>query len=279
MSKRSFQVRFARPVVGKDGKPLSLKLSVLFKEHGEHLPAQDLSGDRYQVRDLERIGRVWKGTFGKLRDDAPHLVNKSGEEKELDLKDGDRLLEKCHFLYREATNLLVWQLNRSSGGMTRFQEYLSHLTEEAVLVPPIMNTGKLEEILSRNIYEISFGYDKPPTLDARAPKWNQHQFDTMKQMNAGYGKFEFRADRGEQLSARAKALVRQALGMNGVEKMRVRLTDESDPIDLFSAPLKDKITVNQLGRYPAAADVFRELEGAYDRNQSALAPTEQTEPL
>ena len=71
--------------------------------------------------------------------------------------------------------------------------------------------------------------------------------------------------------------IRRALGLSGVEKVRVRLTDDADPIDLFSAPLRDRITVQQQGRYPAAADVFRELESAYERNRSAIA-NEGAEP-
>ena len=140
-----------------------------------------------------------------------------------------------------------------------------------VLVPPLTNEGTIEQILSRSIYEISYSFDRPPQMDARAPKWSQDQFNTMKQIDAGHGKFEFRADRGDHLSAKVKAMARQALGLPGVEKVRIRLTDESDPIELFAAPLKDKILVEQLGRYPSAADVFTELEDAYERNRAALA--------
>lgn len=267
---RKYQVRFSRPVVGKKARPLSGVLSKLHSEQGTHFHPLDLSGERYQVRDLQKVGRVWKGTFGKLRDDAPHLVTSANVEKELDLDDGDRLLEKCHFLYRELGNLLVWQLNRASGGMSRFEEYMSRLQEEPVLVPPIANTAKIEEVLGRNIYEISYSFDRPPSLDKTSPTWSQQQFNTMKQIDAGFAKFDFRADRGGQLSAEVKKMIRQALGMTGVEKIRVRLTDESDPVELFAAPLKDKIEVQQQGRYPAAADVFSNLEEAFERNRAVL---------
>lgn len=281
MAKRKYQVRFARPLVGKAAGTLSSALSALHANHGEHLPAIDFSGERYQVRDLNKVGRVWKGTFGKLRDDAPHLVTSADEEKELELEDGDRLLEKCHFLHRELGNLLVWQVNRASGGMSRFEEYMSRLQGEPVLVAPISNEGKIEEILGRSIYEVSYSFDRPPSLDARSPKWNQDQFTTMKQIDAGHAKFDFRAERGGQLSRKVKAMVRQALRLSGVEKIRVRLTDESDPIELFAAPLKDKIQVEQMGRYPRAADVFSELEDTYERNRTALtaggAPGEEPE--
>ena len=271
MTRRKYQVRFAHPLVGKSADALAEPLRAMNAHHGEHLPALDVSGDRYQVRDLKRVGRVWQGTFGKLRDDAPHLVTSADEERELPLDDGDWLLEKCHFLYREVDNLIVWQINRASGGMSRFEDYMSRLLDEPVLVPPITNEGRIEEILSRSIYEVSYSFDRPPSIDSRAPKWSQNQFDTMKRIDAGYAKFDFRAERGGQLSTRVKAMVRQALNLSGFEKIRVRLTDESDPIELFAAPLKDKIFVEQLGKYPRASDVFNELEDAYDRNRSALA--------
>lgn len=268
--KRTYQVRFARPVVGKEATPLAPKLQQLFKVYGPHLPAQVCGGDRFQVRDLVRTGTVWHGVFGKLRDDAPHLVNGANEERELPLHDGDRLLEKCHFLYRERSNLLVWQLNRASGGMSRLENYLSLASEAVVLVPVLMNTAELEDALRHRIYEISYGYDRPPVMDANAPAWNQRQFDKMKAMEAGHAKFLFRAARKGQLAEGAKDMVRDAFGLNGIKKIRVRLTDESDPIDLFAAPLKHKISVEVLGRYPAAKEVFAELENAYDHNRNLI---------
>jgi len=270
-NRRTYQVRFGRPAIGKNGEPLTSALTALHTQHGAHLPARDLSGDRYQVRDLAKVGRVWKGIFGKLRNDAPHLVNSEDEEKELALEVGDRLLEKCHFLYREISNLLVWQLNRSSGGISRFEEYLGHLLETTALVPVVMNTGQIDEVLNRRVYEISYGYDRPPTRDKLSPIWNQREFDTMKHINAGHGKFEFRANRGDSLGNEVKAMIREALYLNGVKKVRVRLTDDADPIELFSAPLKDKIEVPMWGMYPVTADVFQELETAYHRNRSAIA--------
>lgn len=245
-------------------------LASLHQKHGVHFPVQDTGGDHYQVRDLYKVGRVWQGTFGKLRDDAPHLVTAHNEERELPLNDGDRLLEKCHFLYREAGNLLVWQINRASGGMSRFEVYMSHLCGEPVLAPVVSNTGRIEEILARNIYEVSWTFDRPPSVDSGTPKWNQAEFDTMKQIDAGHAKFDFRAHRGGQLSPAVKTMVREALGLSGIEKIRVRLTDESDPIELFAAPLKDKIEVMQSGRYPTAAHVFSALEQSYDRQRSHL---------
>lgn len=147
-----------------------------------------------------------------------------------------------------------------------------------VLVPVVTNQKQIDDVLSRSVYQISYSFDRPPVLDSTSPRWNQEQFNTMRQLEAGYGKFDFRATRGNQLSSYVKDWVREALNLPGVEKIRVRLTDETDPIELFSAPLKDSILVSQLGRYPSASDVFSELEKAYERNRAALSTDSSQSP-
>lgn len=68
MKTRAYKVRFARPVVGDGGVALGVSLAALHASHSPHLPALDLGSERFQVRDLHLVGRVWKGTFGRLRD-------------------------------------------------------------------------------------------------------------------------------------------------------------------------------------------------------------------
>ena len=77
---------------------------------------------------------------------------------------------------------------------------------------------------------------------------------------------------GSLRGSRAKSMVQQMLSTFGVEKLRVRLTDESDPIELFMAPLRDSIRVELRGRYAVAARVYEELAAAYDRHAGALTP-------
>jgi hypothetical protein len=123
-----------------------------------------LSGEKYQMRDLQHVGAVLKGSFVKLRDDAPHVVAADDQEHELDLEEGDHLIEKCHFLLREIGNVLVWQANRSSGGLTRAQDYLSSLFDELVALPMVMNDAELDQVLNGNLYELDFAYDRPAAM-------------------------------------------------------------------------------------------------------------------
>ncbi len=267
MEFKSFRVYFARTAVGEDGEPLADHLAAAVAEHGENLPACDLSGEKFQMRDLTRVGRVWQGSFVKLRDDAPHVVAADDVESELTLNEGDHVIEKCHFLLREQNNVIVWQTNRSAGGLSRAESYLSQCLRTVVTLPQAMNDAEIDRVLNGQLYEIDFAYARPPTAPNNAPRWSQDAFDMMSNVDAAHAKFMLRAPRGGRLSRTARNMVRQLLNAPGAEKIRVKLTDETDPVELFMAPLKDRIRVMMLGRYAVAGSVYQELEEAFDRNQ------------
>lgn len=271
MKPKTYRVLFASTSVGKDGLPLGPELRSVVAAHGENLPAIPLGGEKFQMRELKRTGTVWQGSFVKLRDDAPHVVAADNKEHELELEDGDHIIEKCYFLLREAQNLVIWQANRSAGGLSRVEDYLSELLGMVVALPPVMNQSELDRVLNGKLYEIDFAYARPP-MDAngRAP-WDQKSFDMMNSVDAAHAKFTLRAPRGGNLGKAVMDMVKGLVKSPDAEKIRVRLTDEADPIELFMAPLRDKITVEMNGRYPQPKSVFEGLEEAYDRHRAYLA--------
>ncbi|MFN4264437.1 MAG: DUF6731 family protein [Aquabacterium sp.] len=273
MTNKSYQVRFATVTVGRrqeDITPLSPRLDRAFERHGSKLPEVVIDGDNYQIRDLVLIGDVWQGVFARLKDDAPHKVDAESNEHEISLDEGDRILEKCFFTYRRRRNLLTWQNNRSVATLSKLQLYLCQVLEDFASVNQCMNEAELEEILSRDLYEIQFSYARLPQTNGNGPRWAQADFDRMRDLHAATGKFLFRAERGSSLGRRASQFVRQALTLQSVEKLRIRLTDDTNPIDLFLAPVKDKITVPLVGRYPDERAMYEALEVAFDRNSELL---------
>ena len=268
MTFKTFKVFFARTSVGRNGVALSPRLQTAAQEHGQNLPVVNLGGEKYQMRDVHKVGTVWKGAFVKLRDDAPHVVGAADDrERELDLEDGDHLIEKCHFLLRERGNVLIWQVNRSAGVLSRAQEYLSALLDEVVLLPQVMNDAELEQVLNSQLYELDFAYDRPTAIAGQAPRWNQDAFDMMAGIDAAHAKFTLRAPRNGSLSTHIKRMVREVLGTPGTGKVRVKLTEDKELVELFMAPLKDNFRVEMFGRYPTTAAVYQELEAAYERQR------------
>jgi hypothetical protein len=55
---KTFKVFFARTAIGRDGIALFPRLLVAIQEYGANLPVLDLSGEKYQMRDLQRVGTV-----------------------------------------------------------------------------------------------------------------------------------------------------------------------------------------------------------------------------
>lgn len=271
---KQYSVRFAKTTAGKDGKQnLGHILADGFKQYQNHFPAKEIAGygtDQYQVRDLQQVGAVWLGVFGKLRDEAPHVVDKNNKETTIQLNAGDKLLEKCHFIYKPSKNVLVWQMNSHSGSFNPFSIYLYELLGTIININIAMNDADIQNILSRNVYELSFSFARPDSLYQGSPRWKKQSFDMMKDADAAHGNFKFRAARGGNLASGIMSTIKSMLGDGGAEKIRVRLTDDADPIELFLAPIKDKISVELKDGYPSSKDVYAELESAYDRRKSLI---------
>ena len=275
LNRKSYKVYFARTSVTKEGKRLRPFLTKLeIDDELPHLRPVVLGGERFQVRDLVKVGTVWRGTFVKLRDEAPNIVNAADVERELDLDVGDHIIEKCHFMYRERDDVLVWQVNRAAGSMTRLQEYLGEILDTYVGLPLIQNSAELAEVLKRELYELEFVYDRPVGRGDGRPKYEQSEFDIMADIHAAHAKFLFRAEKGGRLERTSKRLVQALVGDDNAKKIRVRVTDESEPIELFMAPLRDSITVPLHGRYPAEGQVFAGLEEAFDRQRGNIPQRE-----
>ena len=95
----------------------------------------------------------------------------------------------------------------------------------------------------------------------------------MSGVDAAHAKFTLRAPRGGSLADRTKQMVREMIPALGVSKVRVKLTEDKELIELFMAPLKDEIRVEMIGRYPIPLDVFEALEQAYDRCRDDIPRT------
>jgi hypothetical protein len=270
MANKDYVVHFFTVTVGTKAEPLLAELRSAFNKFGSNLPEVSLDGHGYQVRNLKRAGHVWSAMFAQLRDDAPHVVTGHGTEHELTLEAGDRLLERCHFLYYERSNTVVWQSIRNIGGTSRFQNYLSQALQQFVSVNQVQNEAELDRVLAGQLYELQFQYARPQDLGSKAPEWSSNMFDILKDAHAATARFMLRAPKNGSLAKNTRTWVTHMVKGDAFKKVRVKLTDESKFIDLFLAPLKDSIRVELNGRYPHPGRVFEALNDAYDRQRASL---------
>jgi hypothetical protein len=269
--KKKFRVYFSNTAYGANGVSIIEPLRVCYDNNGRHLPPVLINDDRYQIRDLAKTSTVWAGAFVKLRSDVPHIIDADNTERQIELADGDSIIEKCYFQYRESSNLIVWQNSKNTGSLSRAAEYMSRIFGGVVTLPQIQNQAELEKVLNGQLYEIEFDYARTHSMPLGGDiEWSQHAMDMMAPIEAAKARFMLRAPRGGSLAARAGQLARAMLGIAGTEKVRVRIRAEDDPIDLFMAPLRDTIELSIEGGYPQKAEALAELEAAYDRNRSFI---------
>ncbi len=239
-----------------------------------HLPATNISGADFQIRDVTKIGNTIHGVFGRLRDDAPNKIDNTGVESQLLLLPTDKLVEKCYFLYHINTDILVWQSSRDVASPERFADYLSTLvskycsSQNILYLLPIVDPNSLQRALNGSVKSIECKIARPNTQLVKQPKWNQHAFDLMNSLNGATVKINVSAARG--VLQNTKGLIKQLVENNSVTLLKVKIDGDEDPIDLFADRVVERFIVNLNGHYPLAADVVACLETAYNNQKGIL---------
>lgn len=284
---KSYSVRFANSNIGADPQHqrqlrdvLPDLLAPLGQRRGSpvHLNAVTMEGDFYQVRDLVQVGQVWKGCFAKLRDEAPHIISSANVERQIQLDEGDRILEKSFFLYYENTDILVFQLSRNVGFLTRFANYWSALLSRVYVdFPAAVDANTWSELLRAGVREINFTYSRPPGNSNGGPSWTQRAMSMLQPVHGAVGKFTLRAPRGAILGGHIGDLLRWAATGGEVQRAKVLLQDETDPIDLFLAPIKVRIAIDMNGAYPDERSAYQQLADVYG-SQSPRLPKRPGRP-
>jgi hypothetical protein len=273
MAKKSYTVRFANTNIGASQERNQQLRDVLDAtvtrrgrdgQRGHHLSTVAMEGEHFQVRNLVRVGRFWRGAFARLREEAPHVIGRADVEREITLEDGERVLEKSYFLYYEDTDILVFQMSRNVGYLSRFAIYWSRLLDGLYVdFPPAVNVSRLEEILQTGVREVNFTYARAPGALEHGPRWTQRAMEMLRPVHGAVGKFTLRAPRGEILGGHIGDLVRWAASGGDVRRAKVLLQDERDPIDLFIEPIKVRIDVELNGRYPDERSAIEQMGEAY----------------
>lgn len=273
---KKYRVLFFTTSIGQNGLPLSSALPNPLVD-GLPMPAQlqprTIEGVEFQVRDFTRIGttHVWKGVFGRLRDDAPNLVNAHGHEAAIPLHPNDRLLEKSHFLYFSNHDILVWQVNTDVGYISRFTLYLGELLNMFVQVNAAVGANALERVIQGTVKNIECKVATPRIPLGNVPNYSQAMFDLMNGVHGSTIKVNISAGRGT-LGGNVRRLIQWAVQNPDTKTLKAKIVDEVEPIDLLVDRITDTIHVDLDGHYPNPVDVYAALDQAFTNNRQELAP-------
>lgn len=273
---KKYKVLFFSTSVGPDGLPLRSALPTPLTQGGtvpENLQSYEIDGHEFQIRDLQRIGtsHVWRGVFGRLRDDAPNLVNAQGEESAIPLQPTDRLLEKCHFLYMANHDILVWQVNNEVAYVSKFATYIGLLLNSAVFVNTIVGTNALDRVIAGTVKSLECKVATPRIPLTNVPDYSQPMFDLMNSVHGSTIKINVSAGRGS-LAGSVKRLIRWAVANPETKTLRAKLDGEDEPIDLLMERISDSIIIPLIGHYPNPVAVFAGLNKAFTDQRTELEP-------
>lgn len=265
---KSLKVYYCQPFVGDDQEALTDHLKKAQNAHGEHFPIFYIEGRLMQFRSLTNRNGVWEGVYAHLKDENIPVLDKKNKETLFELEDGEHFLLKSYFLYIEKTNTLVWQYDLSVGGISRAEKYLKTLFGETVSIVHMIGCQDAEKTLSQELYEVRVDCALPITSVIDENDWS-HKFNEMingfRSFNMHNIKLACRAERKTKIDIGFNSFVKYILNSTNKQKVRVRLSDsDAAPIELFSVPIKDEISVPIIGKIINDFDVFYALKSSYN---------------
>ncbi len=219
------------------------------------------------------VNRTGQGVYlGELkrygRDNLPHAGTLEGPERELELAQEEKTIDRNYFIFYQNRRLLVWQDNRRVSSVGILGQVISKALGTTVSFSPVM-TPEVTRALMLQTHRpktIEFSVAKPTN-----PQMYDSNDDSARILNmlSGLGglsgSFRISANaqgiRGRVLdAARALGLGNSLVESGYARKVKLELEGLEHPIDLFADRLKGRITVEMRGRYPVPENIHQELQ-------------------
>jgi hypothetical protein len=273
MSTKSFKVLFYTTQLGANNHCLRdcEQQLIAFLSPDNHLRAIEFETNKFQIRDLnfDRRNSEWRGVFGRLRPDAPNVVDINDHENKLALNPDDLLIEKLHFIYKPQIDILIWQVNTDVGFIGRLEDYLSELFNQFFNAYIVTGNSSLSKVMNGTVkyYEVKVAL--PNKKLSKTPSYSQPAFDIMKGVGGSTIKYKVSAGR-DSLTGNVKQLISELLGDDTTVSLKAKLDGDDEPVDLFVDRISERMSVNLNGHYPDPKDIFNMLNLAFENNKDEL---------
>ena len=249
---------------------------------GETAGPVSIGAHPYELRDIQKSGRTVRGALAKFRtDDLPHAGRIGGDERELDLKADEGLIEKNHFLYDGHRDVLAFQRNGHASRVGRLGTFLSQIVGETITFNPVVQRDAAARLMRDEVepltLELSFARPTNPDVYP-SNEWNQKVFELAGQAGAARTRIKLSSDRRsvDELLHSLRDVVKDAAknfvdtGVASVARVKVLDEGVEYPIDLVADRLVSYQPVEFEGRYPVATSIFGALNDGLHEQQSAL---------
>ncbi len=278
---KKYTVRFYTPRYGADGTAGSvfddLLQYCLEKKITPVMPAGDTA---YQIRGLisSMDGNSLSGYLVRFRLDKPAVGSKFNlDEEYLELDGNKEFIEKNHFiLFKEKSSELIgFQCCREGAVISVIGRYLTFLNNESETISfdDILTKESLDVIFSKGLIKsVEFSVTRPLGKKYQPnpnDTWTQESFDILN----GVGGNKFTAKiavtaKEKGLLNKTKEKIRHLIKSECTKKLKVKVSGESEPIDLLAERIAGKIEVPvQLGGIIKAEDIYSAIRDVKDQKQ------------
>ena len=283
---RKYIVRFYEPRLYEHGKEIAFsKLLIAAMKSDKPLAVRELIENKseYQVRGLHPTDndREIRGCFVRFRPDIPVTGSRSSlDEKPLLLDDGHTILEKNYFTLFIGDNyeVLAFQQSQEGGSISGLARYFSAIAGDDRMVSfnDILTEESLESLLKGAIIKsVDFRVAKPkgskyvPDPD---DTWTQKAMDFMAETGTTtfQAKLAIRAP-SQGIFSSAVGSIQRLLSSPQTRKLKIKLSDHAEPIDLFADRIKDRIDVKLKNGQPVPEDVYKGIWASKIKLESSLA--------
>lgn len=235
----------------------------------------DKNGDySRELWNLEKKipARSIRGELRKFRtSDLPEIGSMGQKAEQLELEDGQGIIERNFFVYYEKHHILAWHRNGHGSTARQFAKTLSKLFNASVQALPVVKTDAIERLLRGEIELKRIEVSLPKPTNPELYDSNDFCKTTLNMMSESYAdsmmlslNIDSRKPGSEgRLSSKMKRVIAEFVDL-GATKARAHADGVMEPIDLITDRVSSTQEVETNVRYPTSASMFAMLDRARD---------------
>lgn len=282
MPQRSYKIEFFQLnlVPNQDVASVRDLFEALSEE--EYDTSSEIGGFTREVWGLvfDRYPESVCGQFRKFRDtDIPEIGLPGEDAEQIELEDGEGLIEKNFFIYYEENNILAWHRNNHSSGINQFVSFLSSTAGIRVSAGPILQSDAIARLMNGDVELKKIEITLPrPTNPALYPDddFGSSILGMMTDADADSLKISMgvdlrRADTEGRLTNRLKSTLRNVL-RSGATTARAHVFEDGSefPIDLIADRVFSWQSVETNSQFPPSFTMYGIIDTAKAECQEAL---------
>lgn len=275
MARKNIRIDFYQLVLNQENDIKSIKdgfEAIISKTIGNSSKGNDFLRE---IHKLEKQNDNYYGCIRKFRnDDLPRVGALGGEEIDLELEDGQGLIEQNGFIFYPQYSVLAYHYNQHANHITRFTDVLSKLFNAKIEAIPLIASDTFKRLMKTGTTLVALEAKIPaPKSSELLPDCDNFTQDALRligKSDADFLTINLSIDRRhnggmKRLTNRLKNSIKD---INQLDPQKLTaMIDEGgivSPIDLIADRIKKTRQIETHGRYIDRAILYETIQNAFN---------------